>query len=91
MLGNKTKKPIVDAIIDWKINSPNELLKRHQNATNCKRFCNVILCHCICPKLALRGGPLSKDDLTGGHLTDELLHRETIKEYNNEQKHNMDA
>ena len=26
-MGNKTKKPIIDAIIDWKINPPKELPK----------------------------------------------------------------
>ena len=90
-MGSKTKKPIVDAIIDRKINPPKELPKMRQNATNRKRFCNVIFCDFIRPKLALRGGPLSKDDLTDGVLTDEFLHREIIKEYNNKQKHNMDV
>ena len=85
-MGYKSKKPIIDAIIDQKINPPKDLPKMRQNATNQKRFCNVIFCDFIRPKLALRGGPLSKDYLTNELLTDKFLHREIIKEYNNKQK-----
>ena len=58
---------------------------------NRKRYCNVIFSDGIRPLLANRGEPLTKDQLTEGLKTDEILHRSIIKEYNNPEKHNIDA
>ena len=49
------------------------------NRINRKRFINVLFSSTIRPLLATRGVPLTKDELTMGFKTDELMHREIIK------------
>ena len=93
---HKTKKANFDTIATTKDNPPATTEKKSKaepslNHVNRKRYFNVLFCDEIQPKLALRGQSLTKEQMTEGLKTDELLHKEIILEYNNKEKHNMIA
>lgn len=93
--GRKGTKKVVCDILANKKEFPGvkkvETKTEKRSYVNPKRFCNVILSDAIRPLFATRGEPLSKDDLRKGLKTDEILHRNITKEYNNPEKHNTDA
>ena len=54
----------------------------NRSIINRRRFINVLFSDVCRPKLALRGQPLNKDDLTAGIKTDQRLHELVSTEYN---------
>ena len=91
--GSSPSKPmLVNAIIDAKENPPKESQQpTTTNEPNRKRYCNVIFSDHIAPLLARRGECLTKDEMTEGLKMDENLHREIVKDYNDDSKHNEEA
>ena len=86
-----TKKACCEAIVDATVNPPRKKEVVKVNRINRKRYINALFSDSIRPKLATRGESVSKDDMTDGFKTDEILHRSIIKEYNNPEKCNGDA
>ena len=88
------EKKIFDIIADENNNlipkkeKKAEEVKITKHHVNWKRYFNVLFSDTICPKLALRGELLSKEQMTKGLKTDELFLKEIIIEYNNKEKHN---
>jgi len=98
---SQSKKVICDRIVKRKadrekdescgIAKDQETKKATRTKISRKRFCNVIFSDEIRPFLANRGGTLNKQQLDVGEKTDEALHQEIARAYNNEELYNEDA
>ena len=73
------------------MNPPKQVEVVKLNSVNRKRYCNALFCDEIRQRLATRSEPLLKDELTDGLNSDETLHQEIVKQYNNIDLHNGDA
>ena len=88
-----SKKKVFDAIANEKDNPTPKVKKEEakitKNHVNPNWYFNVLFSDTICPKLALRGKSLSKEQMREGFKTDELFDKEIILEYNSKKdKHN---
>ena len=85
------KQKVCEAIVSHKLNpKKKEATKKKIVVINRKRFINVLFDEVFLPKLATRGKSLSKDQMTDGLKTDELLFRDFIVLYNNKEDYNDD-
>ena len=88
--GKAGKRAICEAIVQHKIKPKKKEAPKKNSRANFKRFINALFSEDFAPKLATRGQSLTKDQMTDGIKTDELLFRDFIVLYNNKERFNDD-
>ena len=90
--GRFLKQRMCEAIVEQKINpkkKKDDAKKKKTLPINHFRFINVLFDEDFAPKLGNRGKSLTKDQMTDGIKTDELLFRDFIVLYNNKERFNI--